>query len=79
MHAYNLFRYRDNQDLICAVPEDHAVPRFIAGRTWGFDRKLTEAATAPTGFNTRAATNGVRLNGFYLFQSRGEYGTNIQQ
>jgi len=79
MQPYNLFRHRDNQDLVCAVPEDHAVPGFIAGRAWGFDRKLTEPATAPMGFNTRAATNGVRLNGFYLFQSLGGYAINIRQ
>jgi hypothetical protein len=79
MHTYNLFRHRDNQDLVCAVPEDCAVPGFIAGRVWDFDRKLTEPATVPMGFNTRAATNGVRLNGFYLFQSLGEYTFDIRQ
>ncbi len=69
MHTYNLFRHRNKQDLVCAVPEDCAVPGFIAGRTWDFDRTLTEPAAVPRGFNADAATNGVRLNGFYLFQS----------
>jgi hypothetical protein len=34
---------------------------------WDFDRKLTEAAAAPMGFDANAATNGVRSKGFYLF------------
>ena len=68
MRAYNLFRHRDKQDLVCAVPEDHAVPRFIAERAWSFDRKVTEAAAVPVGFDVLAARHGVRLNGFYLFQ-----------
>ena len=68
MRAYNLFRHRDKQHLLCAVPEDHEVPRFIAERGWRFDRKLAEAAAAPVGFDVLAACHGVRLNGFYLFQ-----------
>ena len=79
MHAYNLFRHRGNQDLVCAVPEDHAVPGFIAGSAWDFDRKLMESATAPIGFDTRVAANGVRLNGFYLFRSLGESTINTRR
>ena len=70
MPAYNLFRHRRKQELVCAVPEDCAVPGFIAGEAWNFDRKLTEPATAPTGFDTSAATTAIRLNGFYLFATR---------
>jgi len=69
MHAYNLFRHRDERCLICAVPEDCTVPGFIAGEAWDFDRTLTEAADAPMGFDATVAANGVRVNGFYLFQS----------
>jgi hypothetical protein len=68
MHAYNLFRRRDERCLICAVPEDCAVPGFIAGEAWDFDGKLTEAAAAPMGFDANAATNSVRSEGFYLFE-----------
>ncbi len=71
MRAYNLFRHRDKQHLLCAVPEDHEVPRFIAEWAWSFDRKVTEAAAAPVGFDAVAASHGARLNGFYLFQSFG--------
>ena len=74
MRAYNLFRHRDKQHLLCAVPEDCEVPRFIAERTWSFGGKLTEAAAAPIGFDVLAARHGVRLNGFYLFQSFSEFG-----
>jgi hypothetical protein len=42
MHAYNLFRHRDKQHVICAVPEDRAVPDFIAAKAWEFVRKLPE-------------------------------------
>ena len=68
MCAYNLFRHRDKQHLLCAVPEDREVPRFIAERAWSFGGKVTEAAAAPVGFDGLAACHGVRLNGFYLFQ-----------
>ena len=69
MPAYNLFRHRDKQHVICAVPEGHGVPNFIAEKTWEFVRKLAEPAAAPIEFNPRAATEGVRVNGFYLFQN----------
>ena len=71
MRAYNLFRHRDKPHLLCAVPEDHEIPRFIAERAWSFDCKVTEAAAAPVGFDVLAARHGVQLNGFYLFQSFG--------
>jgi hypothetical protein len=69
MRAYNLFRHRGEQHLVCAVPEDCAVPGFIAAKAWDFDRKVTEPVAAPIGFDVPAAANGVRFNGFYLFQS----------
>ena len=65
MRAYNLFRHRDKQHLLCAVPEDCEVPRFIAERAWSFGGKVTEAAAAPVGFDVLAARHGVQLNGFY--------------
>ena len=68
MRAYNLFRHRDKPHLLCAVPEDCEVPRFIAERAWRFGGKVTEAAAAPIGFDVLAVRQGVRLNGFYLFQ-----------
>ena len=79
MHAYNLFRHRSKQDLVCAVPEDSAVPSFIAEKVWEFDRKLTELAAAPMGFDASAAKTGVRFNGFYLFQSFYGHTLNIRQ
>jgi len=69
MPAYNLFRHREKQHVICAVPEGLTVPNLIAEKTWEFVRKLAEPAAAPIGFNPRAATEGVRVNGFYLFQN----------
>ena len=72
MSAYNLFRHRSKQDLICAVPEDCAVPGFIAEEAWNFDCKITEFTAPPMGFDASAATQSVRFNGFYLFQSFGK-------
>ena len=40
MHAYKLFRHRDKQDLVCAVPEDRAVPGFIAEKRRGGARTM---------------------------------------
>ena len=60
MRAYNLFRHRDKPHLLCAVPEDGEVPRFMAERAWRFDRKLAEAAAAPLGFDVLAARQGLR-------------------
>ena len=61
------------------VASTWTIPGFIADRTWDFERKLTEPATAPRGFDASAATDGVRLNGFYLFQSFREQTINIRQ
>jgi hypothetical protein len=69
MHTYNLFRHRDKQHLVCAVPEDCATPSFVAAKAWDFDRTLTEPGAAPIGFDAAAAATGVQFNGFYLFQS----------
>ena len=58
MCAYNLFRHRDECHLACAVPENWAVPGFIAGRNWAFDRKFTEA----TGKTPAHFVEGLRLD-----------------
>jgi len=63
MCSYSLFRHRDKQDLVCAVPEDCSVPGLVAEKVWSFDRKLTNPAAAPTGFDPTAASHGVRFNG----------------
>ena len=34
--VYNLFRHKLTPDLLCAVPEDCPVPRFIEGSAWRF-------------------------------------------
>jgi hypothetical protein len=49
MPAYNLFRHREKQHVICAVPEGLTVPNFIAEKTWEFVRKLAEPAAVPSG------------------------------
>ncbi len=66
--TYNLFGNRQRPDLFCAVPEHRPVPSFLALKDWTFERPLRVADPAPAGFEDRAATVGVRFNGFYLFQ-----------
>lgn len=66
--TYNLFRNRQRPELLCAVPEHWPVPRFLDLEGWTFERPLHDADIAPAGFEDRAASVGVRFNGFYLFQ-----------
>ncbi len=66
--TYNLFRNRQRPELLCAVPEHRPVPYFLIREDWTFERPLHAAEFAPAGFEDRAATVGVRFNGFYLFQ-----------
>jgi hypothetical protein len=68
MSSYNLFRSRERSELICAVPEDRVVPRFITGADWEFDCKLAGLSGLSSAFDLTAAEVGVRYNGFYLFQ-----------
>lgn len=65
--AYNLFRRRDGDDLVLAVPQHRAVPAFLTDEAWRFDRPVACAADAPPGFDPRAAVQGSRLQGYYLF------------
>jgi hypothetical protein len=67
--AFNLFRHKLTSDLICAVPEDYPVPGFLNASTWTFTGKASEPTTIPRGFRSKAAETGVRLSGFYLFQT----------
>lgn len=64
---YNLFRSRHDPGLHCAVPEDRPVPRFIEPETWQFVGLIEETDPLLLGFDRKAATVGVRFNGFYLF------------
>jgi hypothetical protein len=69
MDAYNLFRRREETGVVCAVPEDRAVPGFLQGQAWEFAGKVDGRLPPPIGFDRRAASSGVRFNGFYLFQA----------
>jgi hypothetical protein len=65
--GYNLFRNKQRPELICAVPEDYPVPSFLAEDGWVFERPLRPLDLPPPGFHARAASAGVRFNGFYMF------------
>ncbi len=69
MRSYNLFRRKGGEELLCAVPEDRAVPRFVDAERWSYGGKLEERGGRPIGFDDRAASAAIRFNGFYLFQS----------
>lgn len=71
MRSYNLFCSKANEGIVCAVPEEYAVPGFVTERAWAFGGKVDGPASQPTGFDGRAAETAVRFNGFYLFQSDG--------
>jgi hypothetical protein len=68
--AYNLFRNKERPKLVCAVPEDHPVPSFVVTDGWFFEHRLDRSDVPPPGFQNRAASVGVRFNGFYLFHGR---------
>jgi hypothetical protein len=65
--AYNLFRRRSEPDLVCAVPEDRAIPPFLSGDDWEFGGKTS--ATPMGEFDMHAARASVRFNGFYLYHA----------
>jgi hypothetical protein len=66
--AFNLFRRKEEPELFCAVPEDRAVPPFIAGEAWEFGGKIAADAHSQPGFDGSVASRAARFNGFYLFQ-----------
>ncbi len=68
-NTFNLFRRRGAPELVCAVPEDRAVPNFIAGETWEFGGKISGNSRAHPGFDASLASEVARYNGFYLFQA----------
>jgi hypothetical protein len=65
--TFNLFRRKGQPGLLCAVPEDCPVPRFVNAAVWEFAGTIRGTATVPASFNHRAAATGARFNGFYLF------------
>lgn len=65
----NLFRRKQEADLLCAVPEDCPAPSFLNASTWEFVGTVREPTTVLSGFNRSAAEASVRVNGFYLFEA----------
>lgn len=67
----NLFRRNDEQDIICAVPEDCPVPSFLQDPAWSFAGRFGWKSVSLRGFDLRAARSACRGLGFYLFQTWG--------
>lgn len=68
MNAYNLFRHKGRNGLLCAVPEERHVPTFLASPVWHYSGRIRPNDGPPLGFDPKAAAAGVRFNGFYLFE-----------
>ena len=66
--AYNLFRNKQRPEILCAVPEDRPIPGFLGSGQWVYTSSLHPQDSRLPGFDDRAASVGVRFNGFYLFQ-----------
>lgn len=66
--TYNLFRNKQRPEILCAVPEDRPIPRFVDREQWMYAGSLQPQDFRPSGFLDKAASAGVRFNGFYLFQ-----------
>ncbi len=66
--AFRMFRHKQKPALCCAVPDGGAPPSFLEQGEWLFEGTLSEPQSVLVGFRPRAASVGVRLNGFYLFQ-----------
>lgn len=67
--GFNLFRRIDAPELICAVPDDRAVPGFITSEGWAFIERVEAGEPLPQGFDAHAADAVLAWNGFYLFES----------
>ena len=65
--AYNVFRRRGVSGLCCAVPQHRPVPAFIQGETWDLGGTISGKGTIPLGFQPKAATEAMRMLGYYLF------------
>jgi hypothetical protein len=67
--TFHLFRNKQRPQLICAVATEHTLPGFLVSEQWLCEGSLGPSDPAPSGFREQAAAIGIRLNGFYLFQS----------
>jgi hypothetical protein len=67
--GFNLFRRIDGPELICAVPDNRAVPGFITNEGWTFVERVEAGEELPRGFDAHASDSVIAWNGFYLFES----------
>jgi hypothetical protein len=65
--TYNLFRQGRDPAIVCAVPNDKPVPRFIRGPAWVFESTMELQAEPSDGFEPGLARMAANANGFYLF------------
>ena len=67
--AYNVLRRKRQPALRCAVPQGRPVPIFIQGETWEFGGTIKSTQPTPAGFRPAAASEAVRLTGYYLYHA----------
>ena len=65
--TYNLFGAKDWSGQMCAVTLDQPIPGFVTAEQWRFIRTLEPTGSLPGGFDLSAASESMRLRGFYLF------------
>jgi len=65
--TYNLFRRREEPELVCAVPNDFPVPAFVTGEAWTYAGCIEAPSEAPPGFSAEIAERGAETRGFHLF------------
>lgn len=73
----NFFRRNDEQDIICAIPEDCPVPMFLQNPAWLFVGRLNWGAVPFPGFSPQVAISACNRLGFYLFQTWGGTPSNL--
>ena len=67
--AYNVFRRKRQPALRCAVRQDQPVPTFIRSDTWEFSGTIGCTQETAAGFRACAASEAMRLTGYYLFHA----------
>lgn len=70
-HAYNVFRRKRQPAPRCAVPQDQPVPVFLHGEDWESGGTIKGNLPTPAGFRPQAASDAVRMTGFYRFHALG--------
>ncbi|MDR1827662.1 MAG: hypothetical protein LBR29_04985 [Methylobacteriaceae bacterium] len=67
-NGFLIFRQKDLNGLVCAVPEHGNRPLFLTPTNWEFGGRI-DKDHAPKGFRYEEALSLAGINGFYLHHS----------